>query len=483
MTALPPPPDPAASPAAAPPVPPGALRAAVRRETDSVLADLAEWVRVPSLSCLPDHAVEVTRSARLLQSFFRGAGFPVVEEWPTEGLPAVYARWPAADPDAPTVLVYSHHDVNAVIEEDWRETAPFAGVLREGRLHGRGASDAKGQVMCHLWALRAWLAATGDSAPPVTLKFLVEGEEEIGSVHLGELLERHADALRADVVMVSDTMLWSLDRPAVCAGVRGSVSATLTVRGTRADVHNGAVAGAVGNPLTELCRVLGSLHDENGRVTLGGFYDRVESPTDHERARLAGADLDEREWTRRTGALGAPGEAGYGITERVWLRPAVEVTSLSGGHPRLPGLGVVPATATAGLVLRLVPDQRADEVAEGLREWVSARIGPGFTYELDLPGTRSDPYTTPAGHPAFRALEQAVGAGRDRPVARMRNGGAAPAAQLARALGAPVLFYGTGLLEDRWHSGDERVEVEALAQGAQTLATWWSLLPDALAGD
>lgn len=211
---------------------------AVRQQTDPMLDALAQWVRIPSLSSSPEHTAAVTRSARWLMSQLREAGFPVVEEWQTAGRPAVYACWPASDPRAPTVLVYSHHDVNAVIDDEWHETAPFAGVLREGLLYGRGASDAKGQVMCHPWALKAHLAATGRSAPAVTMKFLIEGEEEIGSTHLGDLLAGHGEVLQTDLVMVSDSMMWSLEVPAVCTGVRGSVSAALTLRAARRDVHN-----------------------------------------------------------------------------------------------------------------------------------------------------------------------------------------------------------------------------------------------------
>ncbi|MEU0368942.1 M20/M25/M40 family metallo-hydrolase [Streptomyces sp. NPDC006283] len=453
----------------------------MRQQTDVMMERLAQWVRIPSLSCDPDHAVDVTRSARWLSASLRDSGFPVVEEWRTAGLPAVYACWPADDPGAPTVLVYSHHDVNAVIDEEWHETEPFAGVLREGRLHGRGASDAKGQVLCHLWALRAHLAATGRRAPAVTVKFLIEGEEEIGSVHLDSLLARHRRELRADVVMVSDTMLWSTDKPAVCTGVRGAVSATLTVSAARHDIHNGAVAGAAGNPLTELSRLLGSLREENGRVAVPGFYDQVEDPSASERAQLAAIAPNEPQWLARTGAFGARGETGFSILERVWLRPAAEVTSLLGGRPELPGLGVIPATATAGLVFRLVPGQQADDIAQCVRQWVEQRVGSGFTFDLDLPSSRSDPYTTPTDHPAFTALEQAISRALGAPPVHMRNGGAAPAAQLARAVEAPVLFYGTGLLEDGWHSADERVEVQALVQGAETLAHWLSALPAAMA--
>ncbi|MCK8678238.1 M20/M25/M40 family metallo-hydrolase [Streptomyces lichenis] len=459
----------------------GGVRTAVAALGDGMLEALADWVRVPSVSGDPDRADDVRRSAHWLARFLRASGCREADVWPTGGLPAVYGCAPAGDPGAPTVLVYSHHDVNAVVPGEWRRAAPFSGHRRGGLLYGRGSSDAKGQVVSQLWALRAHLAATGRTAPAVTVKYLVEGEEEIGSPHLGGLLRRYGPRLRADVVVLSDTMAWATDTPAVCTGCRGSVSAALTLRAAHRDIHNGAVSGAAGNPLNELCRLLGSLHDEDGRITVPGLYDGVAEPTEGERARLAALEPRLSDWLDRTGTFAAPGETGRSLLERIWLRPAAEVTSLRGGRPDLPGLGVIPATASAGLVFRLAPGQRADDIARQVQQWAEQGVGPGYRLHLDLPPTRSDPYTTPTGHPAFTALEQAVSGTFGAPAARMRNGGAAPAAQLARETGAPVLFHGTGLLEDRWHAADERADPRALAQGAQTMARWLSLLPQAIA--
>ncbi|MGW0391270.1 M20/M25/M40 family metallo-hydrolase [Streptomyces sp. NPDC003042] len=389
----------------------------------------------------------------------------------------MYGCRPARDPNAPTLLVYSHHDVHAVKEQEWRETHPFTPVLREGRLYGRGASDAKGQVMCHLWALRAHLAATARAAPAVTVKLLVEGEEETGSLHMADLLALHPGQLAADVVMVSDTMLWSLKDAAVCTAVRGSVNAHLTVRGAHRDIHSGAVSGAASNPVTELCRILGRLHDGRGRVTLPGFYDPVRELTPCERAELdALPPFDAAAWAADTGTFATPGEEGRSVRERLWHRPSAEVGSVIGGEPREPVRGVIPAVASADLLLRLVPDQRADDVADQLRQWVADQVREGYESDLEVSPTISDPYTTPAGHPALEALRQSMSRAFAAPPRRMGNGGAAPAAQLSRALDAPVLFFGTGLVSDRWHGPDERVEVQALTQGAHTLALFLQAL-------
>lgn len=432
------------------------------------VAALAQWVDIPSVSSDPDRADDVRRSAHWLADTLRRTGFPRAEVWETAGLPAVYGCRPAADPDAPVLLVYSHHDVHAVDPSEWQVTEPFAALGRDDRLYGRGASDAKGQIMCHLWALRAHLAER--SAPAVTVKYLIEGEEEIGSVHMDELLSEHADDLVADVVMVSDSMLWSLDVPTVCSVVRGSVTATLTVRGARRDIHSGAVSGAAANAALELCRLVDLLSDGSGRVRLPGFYEAVTGPSAQLRATLDTLPFDLSAWLDDTGTFDAAGEAGFTVPERLWARPSVEIARLTAGRTDAPALGLIPAEAGADLLFRLVPDQRADQVAEQLRSWLDAHRRPAFDYDLEVSSTISDPYRTPPDHPALAALTRSVGHAYGAPARHIGNGGATPAAQLARACDAPVLFFGTGLPGDRWHGPEERVEIRALRLGVRALA-------------
>lgn len=432
------------------------------------VAELADWVRIESVSSDPDRADDVRRSARWLAEALRRNGFPRAEVWDTDGLPAVYGCWPATDADAPVLLVYSHHDVHAADPSEWQVTAPFSPLGRDDRLYGRGASDAKGQIMCHLWALRTHL--TERATPIVTVKYLIEGEEEIGSVHLADLLAEHADDLDADVVMVSDSMLWSLDEPTVCGVVRGSVTATLTVRGAQRDIHSGAVSGAAANAAFELCRLLGLLTEESGRITLPGFYEAVADPGTHLRTTLDTLPFDMPSWLADTGTCEAAGEAGFTVPERLWARPSVEVARLTAGRTDAPALGLIPAEAAADVLLRLVPDQRADEVADQLRSWLDGHRRPGFTYALEVSSTISDPYRTPPDHPALAALTRAVGHAYGAEARHIGNGGATPAAQLVRACDAPVLFFGTGLPGDRWHGPEERVEIQALRLGVRALA-------------
>ncbi|MBG0814583.1 M20/M25/M40 family metallo-hydrolase [Planomonospora sp. ID82291] len=456
----------------------GAVHRFLREYREEFLRELGDWVRIASVSSVPEHGADLLRSANWLTGRLREIGFPSVELWQVDGgMPAVHAAWCEA-PGAPTVLVYSHHDVRAVHAETWGESLPFEPQVRDGRIYGRGASDAKGQVLAHLWGLRAHLAATGRGAPPVNLKLLVEGEEEIGSPHLATLLKDHRDELAADLVVLSDTLLWSLEAPALCTGLRGMLSARLQVFGPYRDVHSGAVSGAAPNPCAELCKLVAQLYDGRGRVTLPGFYDRVVEPTAEEREQIGALPYSDADWLERTETRSVGGEDGYSVLERVWIRPAVEILSFIGGDPVGASRGAIPSVASVDMNLRLVPDQKVAEAAEQLKAWVAERIGDTVDYQLDVSlEAAQEPYRTPPGHPALAALGRAMERGFGVPVAgRMRNGGGGPADLLQSSLDAPVIFFGTGLPTDRWHDSDERAEIDALLKGAATLAFLWTEL-------
>jgi acetylornithine deacetylase/succinyl-diaminopimelate desuccinylase-like protein len=429
-----------------------------------MIGQLLDWVRVPSVAGVPERDVDVVRSARWLAGVLRETGFPTVEVWEAG---TVYADWCAA-PGACTVLVYSHHDVRAAKDEQWQETQPFTAVLRDGRVYGRGASDAKGQVLAHIWGLRSHLAATGRAAPAVNVKFLIDGAEETGSRQLAALLDRHR--VHADLIVFSDTQLWHRDHPAVCVSLRGMLMVELEVFGPLRDVHSGVGSGATPNPATELCRVLGRLHDDKHHITLPGFYDSVKAPD----PAFAELPYDDADWLERSATRGVVGEVGYGVLDRLWSRPSIEVLSLVAGDPVGAARGAIPAVATATLTIHTVADQSSATVAEQLRRWVDAQLADGFRYTLSISDTATEPYRTPAGHWALGVLAEAMAIGFDRPVGRMGNGGGGPAELLARKLDAPVVFFGTGLPEDRWHDSDESVAIDVLLAGAATLAAFWT---------
>ena len=440
-----------------------------------LIGELVDWVRVPSVAGAPEHEADLLRSANWLAAVLRDTGFPTVEVWKVEGAPAVYAEWCAA-PDAPTVLIYSHHDVRTAKDAEWEETTPFEAVERDGYVYGRGSSDAKGQVLAHVWGLRAHLAETG-GVPAVNLKLLIEGEEETGSAQLAGILADQRDRLAADLVVFSDTLLWHREHPAVCTSMRGMVSAKLQVFGPLRDVHSGAVSGPAPNPIVELSRLIGTLHDEKGRITLPGFYDDVAEPTLRRRAELAALPFSDEDWIERSQTRSIGGEAGWTVLERLWLRPAIEVISVLGGDPVGLPRAAVPASAEASLSIRFVPDQTPAAIAEQLRRWVADTISDRFDYELSVEEESAQkPYATPPDHPAVEALAEAMGEGFGREAGRMGNAGGGPAELMARMVDAPVLFFGTGLPEDRWHDSDERVSIDVLFAGAATLAAFWARL-------
>ncbi|WP_026401264.1 dipeptidase [Actinomadura rifamycini] len=453
----------------------------IRGERDRFVADLKEWLAIPSVSGDPAHAGDVRRSAAWLADHLRGQGWPTVEVWDTPGLPAVFAEWPAADPDTPSVVVYGHHDVQPVEPLDAWDTDPFAPVEDGDRLIGRGASDDKGQVFFHTLGLRALLAATGAQAPPVTVKLLVEGEEESGSLHFADLLRAHRDRLACDAVVISDTTMWAADVPSMCTGMRGLTEAEVTLRGPATDLHSGSFGGAVPNPLHAMAALLAGLHDADERVTLPGFYDDVVPLTADERALFAKLPFDEAEWLRTAGNSRAPhGEKGYTTLERVWARPTAEINGMWGGHTGAGGKTIVPREAHAKISFRLVAGQDPGKVQESFRAWVAERTPPGVEAEVRIPGGGVRPCFSPIDSPgvlaARRAMERAFG----REVLFTREGGSGPEADLADVLDAPLIFVAVGLDDDRIHAPNEKAEIPLLLKGAETAAHLWEELAAAL---
>ncbi|MGI5480815.1 dipeptidase [Streptomyces lavendofoliae] len=456
------------------------VRGYIDQHRAAFLDDLVEWLRIPSVSAQPAHAPDVRRSAEWLTAKLRETGFPVAEVWETDGAPAVYAEWPSGDPDAPTVLVYGHHDVQPAAREDGWETDPFDPVVRGGRLYARGAADDKGQVFFHTLGVRAHLALTGRSAPAVHLKLLVEGEEESGSPHFRALVERHRDRLAADAVVVSDTGMWSETTPTVCTGLRGVADCEIELYGPDQDIHSGAFGGAVPNPATIAARLVAALHDENERVTIPGFYDGVEELTDAERALIAELPFDETSWLANASSYGTLGEAGYSTLERVWARPTAEVNGIGGGYQGPGGKTIVPASAQLKLSFRLVSGQDPYVIEAAVRDWVAARVPDGIRHKIAF-GAPTRPCLTPLDHPALQAVVRSMSKAFDGAKIRFtREGGSGPAADLQDVLHAPVLFLGISVPSDGWHAPNEKVELDLLLKGVETAAHLWGDLAGAL---
>ena len=453
------------------------IRQYVDQHRDSLLRDLDAWLRIPSISASPEHSGEVRRSAEWLADRLRRAGFPTVEVWETAGLPAVFAEWPCADQDAPVVTLYGHHDVQPVDPLDLWRTPPFEPTIVGDELFARGAIDDKGQVLFHLLGLEAHLATTGRTSPAVTLKVIVEGEEECGSVHFRQLLDKHRSRLACDVVVVSDTSVFGPDTPSICTGMRGLTDCQVDLHGPDVDLHSGSFGGAVPNPLAVLADLLAGLHDIDGRVTLDGFYDRVVVLSDRERELFAKLPFDEGRWVRETAlSRGTRGEAGYSTLERIWARPTAEVNGMWGGYTGPGHKTIVPTDAHAKLSFRLVADQDPLEVQEAVKRYVAGYDRDGITASVAFSGPGVRPCLTPLDAPALQAATRAMEAAFGKEVLYTREGGSGPEADLADVLAAPVLFVGVGLPDDRIHAPNERVVLSQLFLGAQVAAHLWAEL-------
>ena len=453
-------------------------RAYINSHAREFIDDLKQWLAIPSVSADPRHRTDVRRSAEWLAGHLSSRGFPIAEVWETgpDGLPALFAEWPADNPGAPSVLLYGHHDVQpAEPLEEW-ESPPFEPAERDGRLFARGASDDKGQVLFHSLGIRACLAVSGTKAPPVTIKLIVEGEEESGSPHFADLLRQKRERLACDVIVVSDTGMWAADVPSMCIGMRGLAAAEVTLSGPARDLHSGSFGGGVPNPAHAMASLLAGLHDETGRVTLPRFYDRVLPLSAEERELFARLPFDEKEWLAEAGQSGAAyGEQGFTTVERIWARPTAEVNGMWGGHTGPGSKTIIPKAAHAKVSFRLVADQDPADVLAAFGEYVRAATPDGLEATVSgQEGVRPShsPITSPAVRAGRRAMERAFG----REVLFTKEGGSGPEADLAEMLGAPLVFVGVALDSDQVHAPNERIDLSLLLRGAEVSAYLWEEL-------
>ena len=437
----------------------------VDAERDRIVATLCDWVRIPSISAHPDRADDVRLSAEFTAGLLTAAGLEHAEVLETAGLPSVYAEHMHAGPDAPTVLVYGHHDVQPVDPlEEWT-SPPFEPVLADGVLRGRGAIDDKGQTLFQIEAVRGLLAA---GALPVNVKFLVEGEEEVGSPNFEALLEAERERLACDVVVVSDTDMWAPDVPSVCVGMRGLIAYSVALRTARADLHSGLFGGAVPNPAHLIARMVAALHDAEARVTLPGFYDDVRPLTEAEVTSLARIPVDEDAWRAMAGVQRLEGEAGRSLLERIWTRPTCDVVGIAVGYAGAGVKTIVPAHGRFTATFRLVPDQHPDVIGEAfeawVRDWLREEVPDGVEVEVTRMGGVA-PALTPVDHPAMAGLCRAVERVWGKEPVFTRIGGSGPEEALGRILSAPVLYLGVALPDDQFHAPNERMVMDQFWKG------------------
>lgn len=442
----------------------------LRERRQAGLDGLREFLAIPSVSALSAHQGDVRRAADFLVERLTAAGLEGARLLETPGHPVVYAEWLHA-PGRPTALVYGHYDVQPPDPLELWTSGPFAPAERDGRIFARGTADDKGQVWMHLLAAEALLRTTGGL--PLNLKFLLEGEEEVGSRHLKGLVAERRAELAADVVVISDSGFYARGQPAIVYGLRGLCTLEFSLHGPERDLHSGDYGGGVQNPLHALAELVAGLHDDQGRVAVAGFYDDVLPPTAQERAAIASLPFDQAAYLREAGVPDTFGEAGFSTAERTRLRPTVEVNGLWGGFQGEGSKTIIPAVAHAKLTCRLVPDQDPARILRVLAEHLRRRCPAGVRLEV-RPGDGSAATVAPLDSAYVRAaaaaLRRAFGAD---PVYTRMGGSIGVVPAFSEELGAPVVLMGFGLPDDHIHAPDESFDLGQYDRGQRAIAAYW----------
>jgi acetylornithine deacetylase/succinyl-diaminopimelate desuccinylase-like protein len=437
--------------------------------------DLFELLRIPSVSADSAHRADIRRAAEWVANRFRGLELKT-EFVETAGNPIVFAE-SAAVPGAPIVLVYGHYDVQPPDPLAEWISPPFEPTVRDGNVYARGATDDKGQMLTHIKSAEAWLKSVGRL--PVQLKFVIEGEEEVGSRNLDKFLADNRTRLACDCVVISDTSQFAPGQPAITYGLRGIAYYELRLSGPKQDLHSGTFGGAVVNPALALCTMLAALRDAQGRITVPGFYDDVEPLSTQERQQFAALPFDEQHFKQQIGVESVGGEAGYSTLERRWARPTFDINGLWSGYQGEGAKTVLPARAGAKFSFRLVPRQQPEKIAAALERRLRELCPPGIRLELiDMHGAPG--VVVPLDSPYIAAAQRAIERGFGRAPVFMREGGSIPVvATFHELLGVDTLLLGWGLDDDNTHSPNEKFSLADFQRGIRASAYLWEELAKA----
>lgn len=429
------------------------------------LDELFELLRFPSISADPSFKGDVLKTADFVAEKLREAGAEKVEVCPTAGYPIVYGE-KIVDASKPTVLVYGHYDVQPADPLELWKTSPFEPTIREGKIFARGACDDKGQFYMHVKAFEL-MQKTGTL--PCNIKFMIEGEEEVGSENLGIFVKENKDRLKADVVLISDTAMISLEDPSLETGLRGLSYLEVEVTGPNRDLHSGVYGGAVANPATILCKLIASLHDENNHITIPGFYDDVQSLSEAEREKLNEAPYNEAEYKEDLGVEELWGEQGYTTIERTGIRPTLEVNGIWGGYTGQGAKTVLPSKASAKISMRLVPNQKSSNITQLFKDHFE-RIAPKYVSVTVTEHHGGEPVVTPTDSIAYKAAEKAIEQSFGKKPIPTRGGGSIPIVALfEEVLGIKTVLMGFGLDSDNLHSPNEKFDIANYYKGIETI--------------
>ena len=429
--------------------------------------ELFELLRIPSISARSEHNADTARTAEWIAQNIRTAGLQA-QVHQTKGHPIIVGEWRGAGGGAPTVLAYGHYDVQPVEPLELWTSPPFEPTVRDGKIFSRGSVDDKGQLFLHVKALEALLRTRG--MLPVNVVLLIEGEEEVGSDHLSEFIERNADLLRADAVVISDSAMFAPGLPSILSSLRGMAYFQIDVQGPSTDLHSGSYGGAVVNPAMALARILATMHDGSGHVAIEGFYDKVADWGDAAREEMRSLPFDDEHFRAETGAPALGGEVGFSTLERLWMRPTCEINGLLSGYTGEGAKTVLPAKAMAKVSCRLVPDQDPAEIERLMRAHVERFAPKGVTVTVThLHGGR--PWRANLDGPLFDAARRALAAAFGREPVITGEGGSIPVVgDFQRILGAPVLLMGFGLPGENAHAPNEWMSEENFTRGLRAVA-------------
>ena len=445
---------------------------------DRFLEELLGLLRIPSVSADSKYKGDVAKCADAVKEHMLKAGCDSAEICPTAGHPIVYGE-KIIDPKLPTVLVYGHYDVQPADPINLWTSGPFDPQIRDGKIYARGACDDKGQMFMHIKALEV-MAKT--NTLPCNVKIMIEGEEEVGSSNLGKFLEDNKQKLKADIVLVSDTSMISMEHPSIESGLRGLAYMEVEVTGPNRDLHSGVYGGAVANPATILCQMIASMHDENNHITIPGFYDKVQELLDAERKAINSAPFDLGEYKKELGVKSEWGEKGYTTLERTGIRPTLEVNGIWGGYIGEGAKTVLPSKANAKISMRLVPNQVSGEISDLFKKHFES-IAPDYVTVKVTAHHGGEAVVTPTDSVAYKAAAKAIQTTFGKDPIPTRGGGSIPIVALfEKTLGLKTVLLGFGLDNDNIHSPDEKYDVFNYYKGIETLPYFHKFFTEALVG-
>ena len=435
------------------------------KNKDRFLNEILDLLRIPSISAKSEHKADMQKCAEAVKNSLLAAGCDKAEVMATDGHPVVYGE-KIIDPTKPTVLVYGHYDVQPPEPLELWTNPPFEPTIVDGKIFARGSADDKGQFYMHVKALETLVKT---NTMTTNIKFLIEGEEEVGSPNLGKFVAAHKDLLKTDVILISDSSLLSMENPSLDIGMRGLSYIQLEVTGANRDLHSGTYGGAVANPITILSKMIAGCHDKKNHITIPGFYDDVAVPTKEERKLLRKAPYNEQEYMDELGVKELWGEKGFTTYERTGVRPTLEVNGIWGGYTGEGAKTVLPSKAYAKISARLVPNQSSHKMTEILLNYFKSTAPPSVTVKAEL-HHGGEPYMTPVDSKGYLAAAKALKTTFKKKPIPVRGGGSIPICSiLEKELGVKIIFMGFGLDNDNLHSPNEKYNIENYYKGIETI--------------